>query len=341
MHTRGRLTALAVGLLLLSAQWPAVAGSAFPYHRERRITLPAAGRVHALLFDPQTREIYAAQGRRIEAYSLTGAKPTVQRRLAGTVSALARNGAGEIVAAVRAPAQLVFLSERTLTVEHRRALDAQPPTAMLYDRSAGMLFVESRSNGSIVRVDPASGRPLGRVRLTGALGQMAGNGRGTLYVADATRDSLEVIDARAMRDEGSIVLRRCQAPSGLTMDPIGRRLFVGCANGRALIVDADLGFTFVRLPIPGGPHLRAAFAFHPWGAHGWKGGAFFAGTAAVAAIQMQAFVRYRDHGQLPLPTRCTALALAAPAGEVWLALAPPPGGRAVLWALGADPSEVE
>lgn len=341
MRMTGRLTALTVGLLLLSAQWPAVAGGGFPFQRERRIRLPAAGPVHALLFDPQTREIYAAQGRRIEVYALSGARLAVQRRLAGTVSALARNGAGEIVAAVRAPAQLVFLSARTLTVEHRRVLDTGPPTALLYDRGADMLFLESRPNGSIVRVDPGTGRPLGRVQLGGALGQMAGNGRGTLYVADATRDALQVIDARTMRDDGSIGLRRCRAPSGLAMDPIGRRLFVGCTNGRALIVDADLGFTFVRLPIPGGPQLRAAFAFHPWGAQGWKGGAFFAGSEAVAAIQMQAFVRYRDHGQLPLPTRCTALALAAPAGELWIALAPPPGGRAVLWALGADRSEGE
>ena len=124
MHTSGRLAALTVGLLLLSAKWPAAAAGGVPFHRVRRITLPAAGAVHALLFDPQTRQIYAAQGRRIEVYALSGARPAAQRRLAGTVSALARNGAGEIVAAVRAPAQLVFLSARTLTVEHRRALGA-------------------------------------------------------------------------------------------------------------------------------------------------------------------------------------------------------------------------
>jgi hypothetical protein len=340
MYTRGRLAALTVGLLLC-AQWPAAARNAFPYHLVRRIALPAAGPVHALLFDPQTRKIYAAQGRRIEVYSLSGARLTAQRQLSGTVSALARNGAGEIVAAVRAPAQLVFLSARTLTVEHRRALHAKPPTALLYDHSTDMLFLESRSSGSIVRVDPRSGQPLGRVRLGGALGQMAANGRGTLYVANTTREALEVIDARVMRDAGSIALHRCRGPSGLAMDTIGRRLFVGCASGRALIVDADLGFTFVRLPITAGSPLRAAFAFHPLGQHGWKGGAFFAGTAAVSAIQMQAFVRYRDHGRLPLPTRCTALALAAPAGELWLALAPAPGGRAVLWVLGAGQSELQ
>jgi hypothetical protein len=341
MHTCGRVLALTVGLSLLGAPWPAAAGSGFPLHRVQRIELPAARPVQALLYDPQTRHIFAAQGRRIEVYALGGSRLILQRRLAGTVNALARTGAGEIVAATSAPARLVFLSARTLTVEHRHALEAGSPSALLYDRTDHLLFLEDRSSGTIVRVDPTSGRALGRVQLGGALGQMAGNGRGTLYVVNTERDSLEVIDARSMRDAGSIALRRCHRPRGLAMDTIGRRLFVGCANDRALIVDADLGFTFVRLPIPGGAQRRAVFAFHPLGARGWKGGVFFAGTTAVAAIQMQAFVRYRDRGQLPLPTPCTALALAAPAAQLWLALAPPPGGRAELWVLGAARLEVK
>ncbi len=335
------LGVLAAGILLLTIGLPAAAGTGFPYRLMRRIALPATGVVHALLFDPQTRVIYVAQGHRIEGYSPAGKPLALHRRLGGTVSALARTQSGQIVAAVRAPAQLVFLSPRTLAVEHQRSLDSGRPAALLYDRTARMLFLESRSNGSIVRLDPLSGRPLGRVRILGALGQMAGNGRGTLYVTNTARNALEVIDARTMRRAGSIPLSRCHAPSGLAMDRVGRRLFVGCANGRALIVDADLGFTFVRLPLPGGPRLHAAFAFHPFGAHGWKGGAFFAGAKAVAGIQMQAFIRYRNHGQLPLPARCSALALAAPVGELWLALASAATGRPVIWVLGAGRSEAQ
>ena len=341
MHARtvGRVGVLAAGMLLLTMWRPAAAGTGFPYRLMHRIALPAAGVVHALLFDPQTRVIYVAQGDRIEGYSPAGAPLALHRRLAGTVSALARTQTGQIVAAVRAPAQLVFLSPRTLAVEHLRSLDSGPPTALLYDRTARRLFLESRSSGSIVRLDPHSGRPLGRVRIPGALGQMAGNGRDTLYVTNTAHDALEVIDTRTMRRAGSIPLSRCHAPSGLAMDSVGRRLFVGCANDRALIVDADLGFTFVRLPLPGGPRLHATFAFHPFGAHGWKGGVFFAGAKAVAGIQMQAFIRYRNHGQLPLPARCSALALAAPVGELWLALSSAATGRSVLWVLGAGRSE--
>jgi hypothetical protein len=336
-----RLGVLTVGMLLLSGPLPAADGTGFPYHLVRRIALPAAGAVHALLFDPRTRTIYVAQGPRIEGYSLAGARLVLQRRLPGTVSALARTGTGQIVAAVRTPAQLVFLSPRTLAVTHRRTLDLAKPAALLYDRKAHLLFLESRAGATIVRLDPASGRSLGQVRVPGTPGEMAGNGRGTLYVTNAARDALEVIDARSMRRTGSIPLSRCRAPSGLAMDTIGRRLFVGCANDRALIVDADLGFTFVRLPIPGGPRLRAAFAFHPFGAHGWKGGVFFAGATAVAGIQMQAFIRYRNHGHLPLPARCSALTLVAPVGELWLALASSARARPVIWVLGASRSEAQ
>ncbi|MGC8518817.1 MAG: YncE family protein [Steroidobacteraceae bacterium] len=336
----GRFAALTIGAVLLNLMPPAAAASGFPYRLIRRIELPAAGAVHALLFDPQVQQIYVAQGRRIEGYALSGAPLPVHRRLPGTVSALVRNGAGEIVAAVRAPAEIVFLAPRTLAVEHRHVLDSDRPARLLYDRQANLLFVESRSSGNIVRLDPSSGRSLGRVHLGGALGQMAGNGRGTLYVTNAARGALDVVDADPMRNSGAIPLHRCRAPGALAMDTVGRRLFVGCANDRTLIVDADLGFTFVRLPIPGGLQQQAVFAFHPFGARGWKGGVFFAGASAVAGIQMQAFVRYRDQGHLRLPGRCSALTLVRRVGELWLAVTPKTGGPAVLWVLGMGRSEV-
>lgn len=331
--------ALMVVAVLVNVMPAASAAGGFPYRLLRRVALPPAGAVHAVLFDPQTRQIYVAQGREILKYALTGARLPVHRRLAGQVIALARNGAGEILAALRAPAQIVFLAPGTLAVERRRALDSGTPAALFYDRQGKMLFVESRASGNIVRLDPNSGQPLGRVRLAGALGQMAGNGRGTLYVTNAARDTLEVVDAGPMSKAGSIPLRRCRAPDALAMDTVGRRLFVGCANGRVLVVDADLGFTFVRLPIPGGMQQQAAFAFHPIGRRGWKGGVFLAGPRAIAGVQMQAFVRYRAEGNLRLPGRCSALALVPPARQLWLGVTPRGGGPAALWILGAGRTE--
>ena len=111
------------------------------------------------------------------------------------------------------------------------------------------------------------------------------------------------------------------------MDQVGRRLFVACANGQALVVDEDMGFTFVRLPIERAEHLRLVFALKPLGPGGWKGGAFMAGDGpGLDAIRMNAFISYVGGGSLALGGRCTALAVNATARRLVLALAPRDSG---------------
>lgn len=314
--------------------WPAAANT-FPYRVLRRVTLPGAAGVRALASDSSGRFVYAGQGDLLSAYAAASAIRIDTRLLEGSVSALAVGANGEVVAATRQPAGLEFLTPKSLRVVRERALHWQAPSALLYDRREHMLFLESRPRRTIARLDPSSGEVLGSVRLTGRLGEMASNGRGTLYVANVTHDSLDVIDVRRMKYEGAIPLRGCRAPTGLAMDTVGRRLFVGCRNGQALIVDADLGFVFVRMPIQVAARVRNEFAFHPLGRRGWKGGAFIAGGDALDAIQMQTFVRYRAAGRLSLADPCTAMTLVPRAGRLWLALAPEDGKPARLWILGA------
>lgn len=318
-----RAGALLAGLALMGG---VAIAAVFPYRVMHRIVLPGSLPVRALAFGPSAKRVYAAAGAEVRAYDLSG-RAAGSVKLPGTVTGLASGTGDTLYAVVHAPARLVMLDTRPLHVRASVPLRAGAPSAVLYDRIGDALYVESRSAHTVTRLEPATGLSVGAVRLRGALRQMAANGRGTLYVANAARHVLDVVNATNMTFSGEIPLARCRAPSGLAMDTIGRRLFVACANGRALIVDADLGFTFVRLPIEPGESLRAVFAFHPLGPGGWKGGAFMAGEGAhLDAIRMSAFVRYANGGKLPLAAPCTAMALSPAAGELWLALAPGSGG---------------
>lgn len=330
--------AILTGLATLAGAFTASA-AAFPYQVLHRVKLTGAAPVRALTTAPGAKHVYAAVGDEVRGFDLSGhAASSVT--LPGVVTGLAAGAKDTLYAAVRAPARLVILNVRPLHVVASVRLHTGAPSAVLFDPIADQLFVESRIGGSVTRLEPDSGRRLGVVRMKGELAQMATNGRGTLYVANSARNALEVVDADKMRLSGQIPLAGCRAPSGLAMDTIGRRLFVACGNGRALIVDADLGFTFRRLTIQRAGTLRTVFAFHPLGRHGWKGGAFIAGDGPrVDAIRMSAFVRYAGGGQLPLTAPCTALALSPAAGELWLALAPGAAG-ARLWVLGRSSEEV-
>jgi len=325
------------------------AADGFPYRMVHRMSLSGAAPVAALAFDPGGKHLYAAVDEDLRSYDTASGAPAEVVKLPGVGVALgvaARDG-GLLYVATRAPARLLILTLRPLRIASSVALRGEP-SALLYDALGDALYVESRAGDTVERLDPGSGKALGLAHLYGRLGQMAVNGRGMLYVANAAHDELEVIETGKMSRAGTVPLSGCSAPTGLAMDPVGRRLFVACGNGEALVVDEDMGMTFVRLPIEKAGSLRAVFAFNPLGAGGWKGAAFMAGDApALDAIQMKAFISYVGGGSLPLSGRCTSLAVSPAAGQLALALAPrgtEPGSTgegATAAGAARDPSGVE
>lgn len=301
------------------------AAGAIPYRMLHRLSLQGAAPVKALAFGPGGKHLYAAVGDELRSYDTASGAPAEGVKLPGVgvaLGAAARDG-GVLYVATRAPARLLIMALHPLRITSSVALRDDEPSALLYDALTDALYLESRAGGTVERLDPNSGKTLGVARLHGQLQQMAANGRGALYVANAANDELEVIEAGKMSRAGAIPLSGCTAPTGLAADPVGRRLFVACANGEALVVDEDMGMTFARLPIGQAAGLRAVFAFNPLGPGGWKGAAFMAGDApALDAIQMKAFISYVGAGSLPLGGRCTALAVSPAARQLALALAP-------------------
>ncbi len=320
------------GLAALAGVLSAAAAT-FPVQVLHRIALGGTSRVRALATGPEAGHVYAAAGEEIRSFDDRG-KAVSAVKLPGVVTGLASGAGDTLYAVVKKPARLVILGVRPLHVLTSVALPAGAPTAVLFDSIANQLFVESRVGHSVTRLDPVTGKRLGVARMPGTLAQMAANGRGTLYVANSARDALDVVSADKMRLSGQIPLPRCRAPSGLAMDPLGRRLFVGCGNGHALIMDADLGFTFVKLPIQQSDALQMAFAFHPFGPSGWKGGVFIAGGEELHAIRMYAFVHYANGGKAALAGTVSALALNPAAGELWVAIESASGAGSELLALG-------
>lgn len=321
------------------------AGAAEVPHRVlHRIPLSGAVPVAALAFSADGKHLYAATGDEVRSYDPVSGDPGPVVKLPGTgvaLAAAARDG-GVLYVATRTPARLVVLALQPLRITSSVALRGGEPSALLSDAEGNALYVESRTGDSVARLDPESGKTLGVAHLRGRLEQMAVNGRGVLYVANAADNELEAIETGKMTRTGAIPLSGCSAPTGLATDIVGRRLFVACANGEALVVDEDMGFTFEQLPIQQATGLQAVFALHPFGSDGWKGGAFMAGDGpALDAIQMEAFISYVGGGSLQLEGRCTALAESPAARQLALALAPRGAAPGIeLLTLGGSNEEV-
>lgn len=335
-----RLRAAGAGAVLLATSALAASFAAagdFPYRALQRISVDGTAPVRALAFGPGGKHVYAVSGDELHSYDTASGEPGPIAKLPGFgvgLAATAGDG-GVLYIVTRAPARLLILSLRNFRITASAALRSGAPSALLYDGGADALYVESRAAASVVRLDPKSGKRLGVAHLTGRLEQMAINGRGTLYVTDAAGGELQAIETGTMKRLGAIPLPGCSAPTGLAMDAVGRRLFVACGNGEALVVDEEMGFVFQRLPIEKAASLRTVFTFHPLGTRGWKGGAFVAGTGrTLDAIRMKAFIDYVGGGSLALSGRCTALAVSAPAHRLVLAVTPDAAPGAELLMLG-------
>lgn len=317
--------ALALAAAALAVNVPAAAGGTLPSTVAHRIVLAGGSPVDSLAFAPDGRLAYAAAGDALHSFEVGTGAPADTVKLPGQVVGLAASSdeGGTVYVAVRAPAQLMLFSTHPLHARASVPIRGGAPTALLYEPGEHSLYVESRSGHSVTRLDSGNGKTIAVGHLQGDLEQMAGDGRGMVYVADSSRDAIDVLATDKMTSLGDIPTPGCHAPTGLDLDPVGRRLFVACSNGEALVIDTDMGFAFEQLPIQNGTGLRTVFAFHPNGPGGWKGGAFIAGDGPeLDAIRMNAFISYTGAGAIPLPGRATALAVSPAAGQIWVALAP-------------------
>jgi DNA-binding beta-propeller fold protein YncE len=325
-----RAGALALAAAALAVNIPA-AGGTLPFVVAHRIALAGGSPVGSLAFAPDGKLAYAAAGDALRSFDVATGTPADVVGLPGQIIGLAASSdeGGTVFVVVRAPAQLVFLSMHPLRVRASIPIRGGEPSALLYEPGEHSLYVESRSGHSVTRLDSGNGKTIAVGHLQGDLEQMAGDGRGTVYVANSSSNAIDVLATGKMTSLGGIPTPACQAPTGLDLDPVGRRLFVGCSNGTALVIDTDMGFAFEQLPIQKGTGLRTAFAFRPNGPGGWKGGAFIAGDGPeLDGIRMNAFVSYTGGGALPLPGRATALAVSPVAGQIWIAVVPTHGAAA-------------
>jgi len=314
----------ALTMAAAAAGFPA-AGATLPFAVAHRIEVAGGAPVVALAFAPDGKQAYAAAGDEVRSFDVATGAPAAVVNAPGQLVALATSSdaGGSLYAAVRAPARLLFLSLHPLRVRADDPIRSGAPSGLLFVPGEHALYVESRSAHSVARLDAGNGKTIAVARLQGDLAQMAGDGRGTLYVANSAGNAIDVIATDKMRFTGAIPTPNCRAPSGLDLDPVGRRLFVACGNGAALVIDTDMGFAFEQLPIQKGASLRTVFAFHPSGPDGWKGGVFIAGGgSALDAIRMNAFISYTSAGSMPLSAPATALAVSPAAGQLWVALAP-------------------
>jgi DNA-binding beta-propeller fold protein YncE len=271
--------------------------------------LEGPGKAVGLALDTEARRIYLAHGANVEILNADSGAPVGQ---IGT-------GAGASAVALIPDMKRGFVANSeagTITVldtESGKALKTirstgKAPGAVIYDDGSKRVFVSNHDSGSVTALDCDSGKVLGTVELAGKAGQLTANGYGRLFVAAPGTNLIHVIDTTTLKALGDMPAGTGQDCTGLALDPVGRRLFVACANGRVAVVDTDNGFTFEDLAGGRGPGA-GVFTFLPAGKGGWKGAAFMVNAdGTLTAVKMNAYISYSVGASAKLPTGIQSIA---------------------------------
>lgn len=302
--TRSGQVAALVAVLFIGSTLARAADNG--YHVLSRYKLAGHGKTGHLRVDSEARRLYVAHGDRVDVLNVdTGAQ-------AGSIPA---SGSNDVVLAPEAKhgfisngagASLTMFDPATLKVLKQIKLNADNPDALEYDPDAKRVFVIT--NGGVTAVDSDSGEVTGKVSLEGRLSSLVSNDYGRLYVAAEDKNVVHVVNTDDLKFLGDFPIGNGQGPSGLALDPSGRRLFVACSNGHLPIVDTDVGFTFQELEIGKGP-VNDVFTFNPQGKGGWRGAVFAASSdGTLSLIKMNAFINYSRDGEVKIQPGIEALA---------------------------------
>jgi YVTN family beta-propeller protein len=250
----------AVALAALAAAPPARADDG-RYQRENEIAIGGEGGWDYLTVDASAHRLYVAHAARVVVIDLE--KNTVVgaiERVSGVhgIAIAPDLGRGFVTDGRTDTVSVVDL--KTLAIEGSVPA-GRNPDAIVYEPSRREVWAFNHTGHSATVFDAASGEvrttiPLPGVAEFAVLDARAG--RIDVNVEDASL--VAAIDIATHAVVARWPLAPGEEPTGLALDPKGRRLFAACGNGRLVMLDADAGRVLASVAI--GPGADGA-AFDP------------------------------------------------------------------------------
>jgi DNA-binding beta-propeller fold protein YncE len=251
------------------------------------------GRIQGIAVDAEARKIYLARGAEIDILNADSGAVVGQIPVGGSISAITVVPDRKRGFAANSDANTISIFDtQSGTILKTVKLSGKAPSDITFDEGSKRIFVAIRDSGSVIVFDCDSSEIVGSVEFGGKTGSLAANGYGHLFVTAPGTNMIHVVDTNNLKALGDIPADAGKDCTGLALDPVGRRLFVSCADGRIDVIDADNGATFEELKGGFGPAV-GLFTFLPTGKDGWKGAAFFANAdGTLTAVKMNAFISY-------------------------------------------------
>ncbi len=267
MRFRTSGTLFGVLLLLASANTTANSGkrqrlrsrvsSPSGYHQMERIKLGGEGGWDYLSIDSAARRLYVSRSTRVMVLDVdTGATVGEIPNTNGVHGIAIASDVGRGFTSNGRDSSVTVFDLKTLKPLEKVKVGSNPD-AIIYDPATRRVFAFNRGSSDVSAIDAADGKVAGLVALGGHPEFAAADARGMVYVNLDDKSEVVALDSRKLEIKARWALAPGEGPSGMAMDQKHRRLFVGCANRKMVVMNADNGHVIAALPIGGGVDATA------------------------------------------------------------------------------------
>ena len=123
------------------------------------------------------------------------------------------------------------------------------PNQILYESVTKRLLTFNSTGRNATAFDAITGEVVGTIPLDGRTEFPAADGRGMIYDSLQDKGTVVALDARTLQVTATFSLAPHKEPAGTAMDPVTRRIFVGCRSESFLVLNADTGKIVATFPM--------------------------------------------------------------------------------------------
>jgi hypothetical protein len=221
-----------------------------PYRILKTAKVGGAGGYDYVYADAVGRRLYiprSGQGARITVFDLDSLAPAGEIPNVNAHGVTVDPKAGHGFSSSR---PVVMFDTKSLAV--LKTIDVQGnPDGIMFDPFNERVWILSHTAPNATVIDAKDGSIVGTVDLGGAPEQAQSDGHGRLYVDIEDKDTVAVVDAKALKVVGTYELSsKAKTPAGLALDAKNHVLFSACRNAPTMVVmNADTGSIMTTFPI--------------------------------------------------------------------------------------------
>lgn len=128
----------------------------------------------------------------------------------------------------------------------------EKPDAIFYDDFSKKVFVFNGRSSDVSVINPQTDEVIKTIPLGGKPETGVSDGKGNIYVNLEDKNEVVCFDALSFKIKHRFPAKGGEEPSGLAIDSINNRLFVGCGNKKLIVLSALTGKIISTLPIGDG-----------------------------------------------------------------------------------------